>query len=386
MMRVKTKIGKQQNKAAFLRRLAVVWLCALLLVFSTVPVFAAPATMIEVTPEGENLFQAMENMLPGESKSSVFTVKNVSRVSADFYLMASSAVPEDFAGDVQAYEKSLEMLALLDMRVELYANGLNNSGTVLYEGKAHHQTSGGREQWLLVGQQVSLGEIEPGNHVSIKATVSVPASLDNTFDSAQGKFWWIFSSRGEEPVSATPTPTPIPPPSSSSRPRPVATTSASSSEAPAPASSSSSVSSSSMVPSSSEEDSTGYGSIGQTVVPRGQGSGTWSLLDLILAAVGLIVAVWQLVAHLIDPKRRRDDDDEDQDYDDQEDAEEPKERSLLFSLISILTGIGAVVVFIFTQDLFTKMIIVDKWTPFIAVLVLVQLIFTIINSKRRRAE
>ncbi|MDL2324260.1 hypothetical protein LJC61_03800 [Ruminococcaceae bacterium OttesenSCG-928-A16] len=189
------------KKPFFKRFMAVGLLCALLLVFGAVPAFAAN-NIISVSPDDDNLFLAMNNLVPGESRTEQFIVKNIGDFECDFYLTAESAAIEDFDHDPGSHQKSIDLLALLDMEVVLYSNGTSQPGTVLYKGKAHHFST--HHTRALIGNRVNLGTLQPGGSVVIEATVEVPSTLDNSFEAAQGKFWWHFSSEGEEPVADPP--------------------------------------------------------------------------------------------------------------------------------------------------------------------------------------
>ncbi|MDL2324258.1 DUF11 domain-containing protein [Ruminococcaceae bacterium OttesenSCG-928-A16] len=163
---------------------------------------------ITLTPGTENLFAVMESMVPGEEVTDYFTLENTGKQTCTFYLQAQSATADDFGGDADSYSKSAELLSLLEMQVQLHNGG---STTLLYKGKANQQHPG-QGSSPLIGTDVVLGVLAPGQKLIIEATVKVPPELDNSYEFTQAKFWWRFYSMA---VNGPTPPTPPGPASSS---------------------------------------------------------------------------------------------------------------------------------------------------------------------------
>lgn len=164
-------------------------------------VLAADDVYISLNPGGQNLFESMGNMLPGQSHSQTFTLSNTGGKTANFYLTAQSAAANDFAGDEEAFRLSIKLLAQLEMKIEQLQGGNNK---LLYEGEANQLAGKPGTPARLVGRRVLLGQLPPGGSIQIRASVSVPETLGNEYDGAQGKFWWLFSSEAQASASSAP--------------------------------------------------------------------------------------------------------------------------------------------------------------------------------------
>lgn len=108
--------------------------------------------------------------------------------------------------------------------------------------------------------------------------------------------------------------------------------------------------------------------------------GAWALVNLIsaiLTALGAIVALFRR-------KEEEDEEDEEQNRYNAEDEEEDDNRSkkmLAAKIAGALAGIAAPITFILTEDMSLPMIMIDKWTPLMLIMLAVQIVAAIANKK-----
>ncbi len=104
-------------------------------------------------------------------------------------------------------------------------------------------------------------------------------------------------------------------------------------------------------------------------IPLAQGlGGAWSLMDLILTVITGLLAVSLLITYF---KRKKEE---------EEESVEVKRKGLL-RLLSAVPMIGAIILFILTQDMTLPMIIIDEWTIVFAAITLVQVGITVFSKK-----
>ncbi len=113
--------------------------------------------------------------------------------------------------------------------------------------------------------------------------------------------------------------------------------------------------------------------IEDTETPLASGA-AWSLLDLILTVITGLLAVSLLVTYF---KRRKEE---------EEDENVEVKRKGLLRMLSIVPMIGAIVLFILTQDMTLPMIIIDEWTIVFAAITLVQAGITYFSRKKVEEE
>ncbi len=114
----------------------------------------------------------------------------------------------------------------------------------------------------------------------------------------------------------------------------------------------------------------GATTIEDTEVPLAQGGAAWSLLDLILTVVTGLLAVSLLITYFTGRKEEE-----------EEEYGEIKRKGLL-RILSAVPMIGAIILFILTQDMTLPMIIVDEWTIVFAAITLVQGAITFFSRKK----
>ena len=112
--------------------------------------------------------------------------------------------------------------------------------------------------------------------------------------------------------------------------------------------------------------------------------GAWSLFDLICTIVTTILAVIMLVFAL--GRNRKDGDDEETAAAKTANGEEVEEdevykRKRIARILSIIPAVGAIVLFILTQDLTQPMTFFDNWSLVFAIIAIVNIILTIGTKK-----
>ncbi len=112
--------------------------------------------------------------------------------------------------------------------------------------------------------------------------------------------------------------------------------------------------------------------INEVEVPLASEEASWSLLDLILTVATGIMSIMLLVTYLAGRR-------EDEEY--REHGEEIKRKGLV-RVLSALPMIGAIILFVLTQDMTLPMAIVDEWTMVFAGVALVQAGLMLLSRKR----
>ncbi len=125
--------------------------------------------------------------------------------------------------------------------------------------------------------------------------------------------------------------------------------------------------------------------IGDTEVPLADFGGSWSLVDLLLTVVTGLMSISLLIGYFVN-KKAKEEDEENAHAQRSEDEDNTRlKRKGGFRLFSIIPMIGAIVLFILTQDLTLPMTLFDNWTIFFAIVTLIQ-VLTMILSRKKRVE
>ncbi len=119
------------------------------------------------------------------------------------------------------------------------------------------------------------------------------------------------------------------------------------------------------------------GFLGDGGVPLAALFGTWSLFDLIMTIVSVVLPI----THLVAVKRKRDEDEEDNE---EKETETQRKNRVLTSIFLFIAAIASVIFLLVTQDFTLKMSIFDIYSIGFAIIVLVQVILMI--TRRRKTE
>ena len=103
----------------------------------------------------------------------------------------------------------------------------------------------------------------------------------------------------------------------------------------------------------------------------------WALLNLILTIITGLVMIWLFISYLF---KKKDEDEDDPDKD------ENVKKHFGIRLISIIATVVAIIVFILTEDMTLPMQWTDKWTIWMAVILLAQLIIAGFSKKKYEEE
>ena len=119
--------------------------------------------------------------------------------------------------------------------------------------------------------------------------------------------------------------------------------------------------------------------IPDAATPLAGGNGAWALVNLIctiLAGLGAIVAIF-----------RRKEEEDDENACRAEDEEDNRGKKMFAAKTAgILTAIAAVITFILTEDMRLPMIMIDKWTLLMVIMLAVQIVAAVLNKKAAEAE
>ena len=116
----------------------------------------------------------------------------------------------------------------------------------------------------------------------------------------------------------------------------------------------------------------------------GGGDAAWALVNLIctiLTALGAIVAIFRR-------KEEEDEDEEQKAYKAQDDEEADNRGKKMFAAktAGVLSAIAAVITFILTEDMRLPMIMIDRWTLLMVIILAVQIVAAVLNKKASENE
>ncbi len=130
-----------------------------------------------VSIPGNDLFTELKDMMPGDVGTQEILLHNEYNKRVRLYLKTEAA---NFLSQ-EKREISERLLDAMTLKLVLKAPGGQES--VLYEGKASGPEA---------GKEISLGTYSKGAKGTITATLTIPATLGNEFQDAQGKVKWTF--------------------------------------------------------------------------------------------------------------------------------------------------------------------------------------------------
>jgi len=105
--------------------------------------------------------------------------------------------------------------------------------------------------------------------------------------------------------------------------------------------------------------------------------GHWALLNLILALIGIISAILLLVTFLTRRSKKEEDNDG---------KITRKNKRFLWRLINIIAGILAVILFLLTENMTLPMAIVDSWTIYHVIIIVVQVALVLLATQRKTKD
>ena len=178
-----------------------------ILVTCLFPVFAGAGTVrvnesreIEIKAGGEHPLDLFGNytkaLMPGETVTFRISVRNESKMPVEMYLKAADT-PEDKFPSPEDKAKSDQLLREITMQIDqITGDDTKPLFTGLADGTTGTENAGLREY-------VHLGLLAAGGETYLALNVTVPITLDNTYQNALGMIDWIFriDETTEEPTT-----------------------------------------------------------------------------------------------------------------------------------------------------------------------------------------
>ena len=106
--------------------------------------------------------------------------------------------------------------------------------------------------------------------------------------------------------------------------------------------------------------------------PQAARDNSWALLNLICSAGTVLLGLFLLISKT--KKEEEEDEDEQKGFANEDDEANHYKRNKLYRLLGVITSVASVLVFIFTEDMRAKMVIIDRWTLLMVVLLFVNVV------------
>ena len=106
--------------------------------------------------------------------------------------------------------------------------------------------------------------------------------------------------------------------------------------------------------------------------PQAARDNSWALLNLICSAGTVLLGLVLLISKT--KKEEEEDEDEQKGFANEDDEANHYKRNKLYRLLGVITAVASVLVFIFTEDMRAKMVIIDRWTLLMVVLLFVNVV------------
>jgi heme/copper-type cytochrome/quinol oxidase subunit 2 len=102
-----------------------------------------------------------------------------------------------------------------------------------------------------------------------------------------------------------------------------------------------------------------------------KGQNAWALFNLILAIIGIVLALTACIHALV--RNTREKREASEGFVPQSERLQRRNRRMLWFVIAVCLGIAGVVVFFLTQDLSSQMVMVDNWTILNAIILVLEI-------------
>ena len=106
------------------------------------------------------------------------------------------------------------------------------------------------------------------------------------------------------------------------------------------------------------------------VTPEAAKDNSWALLNLICSAGTVLLGLFLLISKT----KKEEEEDEQEGFANEDDEANHYKRNKLYRLLGVVTSVASVLVFIFTEDMRAKMVIIDRWTLLMVVLLFVNVV------------
>jgi fimbrial isopeptide formation D2 family protein len=104
----------------------------------------------------------------------------------------------------------------------------------------------------------------------------------------------------------------------------------------------------------------------------------WALLNLLLAALGGLIAIMLLATAI----RRRDEDS----YGSGEELRKDRRQRNIWRTLGVLSGLVGIITFVLTENIHNIMVLTDRWTPLMIVIEVAVLVFTYLVYRRENRK
>ena len=242
----------------------------------------------------------------------------------------------------------------------------------------------------LTNNTVSVNGLKRGDSITVAANGSQTAvgSSRNTYtivwDKAKASNYTVTENLGTLTVTAAPTPTPTPTPT----PGGGGTVTPTPNIVPTPAEPEVEPE---VVPDEPTPEVTPEPEpIEPEPTPVAPPAGAWALINLLCAIGSALLSIINLILYFTGKKDDEDDDNNGEqtaaEGGAEEDDENKKElkRKGLVKLLSLIPGIGSIIVFFLTEDMSLPMVMVDKWTILMVILLVVTIVMAVLSKKTKK--
>ena len=131
--------------------------------------------------------------------------------------------------------------------------------------------------------------------------------------------------------------------------------------------------------------------------PLAAPTAAWALVNLILSIVGILLALGLFIAYFMKHTKeeehdgRRDQRKGHKGYDEHGEAraearEEARSKRMVWRIVTLVAGILAIILFFLTEDMTLPMGLVDYWTIAHVIIFILQIVFMVLATKRKREE
>ncbi len=121
-------------------------------------------------------------------------------------------------------------------------------------------------------------------------------------------------------------------------------------------------------------------------VPLASNWSSWALLNLIFTILTAILAAIMLITYFVGKKKEQDEAGSAEVRMSEYEAEEEEttlKRKGFIRLLSVLVAVAAIIIFLVTEDITRPMVLTDRWTAFMGVIAIVQVVVMFFSRKTR---
>ncbi len=128
--------------------------------------------------------------------------------------------------------------------------------------------------------------------------------------------------------------------------------------------------------------------IGEEAMPQAY-TGSWALVNLILTAFTVLLSIILSVLYFFSRKDEEEEDENEAQIQNTEEEEESRNdvrRKGFTRILSLILGIVTVIIFILTEDIRMPMVLTDRYTLLMAILLIINIILAVLSKKKYEDE